>query len=137
MSIRDNPVRSRDMELERYTFVLLRRGPRAFDYSDEELEELQAGHLAFLDRMSQEGHRLLGGPFDGQDDETKRGFSLYRTGLEETRRLIAEGDPSVRAGRMSVEVMNWLTPKGALDGLGIPVDADGGDDQGDAEHLDG
>jgi uncharacterized protein len=137
MSIRDDPVRPENMELERYTFVLLRRGPRALDYSDEELDELQAGHLAFLGRMSEAGHRLLGGPFDDQEDETKRGFSLYRTGLDETRRLIEEGDPSVRAGRMSVEVMSWLTPKGALDGLGIPVDGDGGDDQGDAEHLDG
>jgi uncharacterized protein YciI len=102
------------MELERYTFVLLRRGRRAFDYSDEELGELQAGHLAFLDRMGEAGHLLLAGPFDGQDDETKRGFALYRTGLEETRRLIADGDPSVRAGRMAVEVMTWLTQKGVL-----------------------
>jgi uncharacterized protein YciI len=102
------------MELERYTFVLLRRGPRAFDYSDEELGELQAGHLAFLGRMSEAGHLLLSGPFDGQEDETKRGFCVYRTGLEETRQLIAEGDPSVRAGRMAVEVMTWLTQKGVL-----------------------
>jgi uncharacterized protein YciI len=103
------------MELERYTFVLLRRGPRAFDYSDEELEELQAGHLAFLDRMREQGHLILSGPFHGQADETKRGFSLYRTSLDETLSLIADGDPSVRAGRMSVEAMTWLTLKGVLD----------------------
>jgi uncharacterized protein YciI len=125
------------MELERYTFVLLRRGPRASDYTDEELEELQAGHLAHLERMHEQGHLLLSGPFHGQADETKRGFSLYRTGLEETLRLIAEGDPSVRAGRMSVEAMSWLTRKDALRGLGVPVDGDRGDDQRDAEHLDG
>jgi uncharacterized protein len=114
MSIRDNPVRPGDMELERYTFVLLRRGPRAFDYSEQELEELQRGHLAFLDDMRRQGHLILSGPFDGQEDETKRGFSVYRTDVEETARLIDEGDPSVRAGRMSVEIMSWLTPKGAL-----------------------
>jgi uncharacterized protein YciI len=102
------------MELERYTFVLLRRGPRAFDYTDEELGELQAGHLAFLDRMSEAGHLVLAGPFDGQEDETKRGFCVYRTGLDETRRLIDDGDPSVRAGRMAVEVMSWLTGNGSL-----------------------
>ena len=102
------------MELEPYTFVLLRRGPRAFDFGEEELEELQAGHLAFLDRMREEGHLLLAGPFVDQDDETKRGLCIYRTGVEETRRLIADGDPSVRAGRMAVEVMTWMTRKGAL-----------------------
>jgi uncharacterized protein YciI len=102
------------VELEPYTFVLLRRGPRAFEFGEEELEELQAGHLAFLDRMREEGHLLLAGPFVDQDDETKRGFCIYRTGIEETRRLIADRDPSVRAGRMAVEVMTWMTRKGAL-----------------------
>ncbi|HEU6444026.1 MAG TPA: YciI family protein [Gaiellaceae bacterium] len=102
------------MELESYTFVLLRRGPRADEFGESELAELQAGHLAFLDRMRNEGHLRLSGPFRGQEDETKRGFCLYRTSVDETRRLIAEGDPSVRAGRMAVEAMTWLTPKGAF-----------------------
>jgi uncharacterized protein len=102
------------MELDTYTFVLLRRGPRAHEFSDEELEEIQAGHLAFLDRMRQEGHLLLAGPFLDQEDETKRGFCVYRTGLSETRRL-TEGDPAILAGRMRVEAMTWLTRKGALE----------------------
>lgn len=101
------------MELDSYTFVLLRRGPRADEYGEQELEQIQAAHLGFLDRMRDEGHMLLSGPFRDQEDETKRGFSLYRTGLEETRRLVQE-DPAIRAGRMAVEVMTWLTPKGAL-----------------------
>ena len=83
------------MELDTYTFVLLRRGPRAEDYSDEELDELQAAHLAFLDEMR------------------KRGLAIYRTGLHETRRL-TDQDPSVQAGRISIEAMTWLTPKGVL-----------------------
>jgi hypothetical protein len=36
------------VELDTYTFVLLRRGPRPHEFSDEELEEIQAGHLARL-----------------------------------------------------------------------------------------
>jgi uncharacterized protein len=104
------------VELETYTFVLLRRGPRAGEYSESELAEIQRGHLAFLDRMRDEGHLLLAGPFQDQQDETKRGFCVYRSGLDETRRL-TEGDPSVQAGRMSVEAMTWLTKKGTFDGL--------------------
>jgi uncharacterized protein len=103
------------MEFDRYTFVLLRRGPRAHEYSDEELSVLQSGHLAFLDAMREQELLVLAGPFDGQEDETKRGFSLFRTDVDETKRLINEGDPSVRAGRMSFEAMTWLTTKGALD----------------------
>lgn len=101
------------MELDAYTFVLLRRGPRAADYTDEELEEIQAGHLAFLDEMRDQGHLLLSGPFRDQEDETKRGFCVYRTGVEQTRAL-TEHDPAIKAGRLNVEVMTWLTRKGAL-----------------------
>lgn len=53
------------MDLETFTFVLLRRGPRAFDYTEDELEEIQR-------------------------------------------------DPAIHAGRMAVEIMTWLTPKGAV-----------------------
>jgi uncharacterized protein YciI len=101
------------VDLEAYTFVLLRRGPRAFEYTDDELEKIQRGHLAFLDEMREQGHLLLAGPFSDQEDETKRGFCLYKTGLAETRRL-TQDDPAIKAGRMSVEVMTWVTPKGAL-----------------------
>jgi uncharacterized protein YciI len=102
------------VEFDTYTFVLLRRGPRAHEFTDEELEEIQAGHLAFRDRMRKEGHLLLAGPFRDQEDETKRGLCVYRTGLDETRRL-TEQDPAIKVGRMKVEAMTWLTGKGALE----------------------
>jgi uncharacterized protein YciI len=102
------------MAMDSFTFVLLRRGPRADEYNDEELEEIQKGHLAFLDAMHEQGHLLLSGPFRDQDDETKRGFCLYRTSVEETMRL-TEQDPALKAGRMIAEVMSWLTRKGALE----------------------
>ena len=56
---------------------------------------------------------LIGGPFSDQADETLRGFCVYRTSVEETRRL-AESDPSVQAGRMAVDVMRWWTKMGSL-----------------------
>jgi len=101
------------MELESYSFVLLKRGPRALEFSEDELEQLQAEHLGHLDAMRQQGHLLVAGPFSDQADETLRGFCLYRTSVEETRRL-AESDPSVQAGRMAVEVMGWWTKRGSL-----------------------
>ena len=101
------------MELESYSFVLLKRGPRAAEFSDEELERLQAQHLAHLAAMHEQGHMLLAGPFSDQADETLRGFCLYRTSVDETRRL-AESDPSVQAGRMAVDVMGWWTKRGSL-----------------------
>jgi hypothetical protein len=70
--------------------------------------------------MRERGALLIAGPFSEQPDESMRGFCLYRTGLDETRRL-AESDPSVQAGRMAVDVMTWWTGLGALAGLAREV----------------
>jgi uncharacterized protein len=102
------------VDLVSYTFVLLRSGPRAAEYDEEELSRLQSAHLAFLDDMRDRGHLLVAGPFREQEDETLRGFCLFRTSLEETRALVAE-DPSVEAGRMAADVMMWLTHRGHVE----------------------
>jgi len=101
------------VELERTTFVLLRRPPDAPAFSDDELAALQAAHLAHLAAMKEAGHMLVAGPFADQPDESWRGICLYRTGLDETRAL-AESDPMVRAGRLAVDVFTWVTQRGAL-----------------------
>ncbi len=101
------------MELDQYAFVLLRRGPRAAEFTDEELGVLQAAHLAHLDGLTARGKLVAGGPFSDQSDESLRGFCLYATSLDEAREL-AESDPSVRAGRMAVDVMTWWTKKGSV-----------------------
>jgi uncharacterized protein YciI len=80
---------------------------------DEELDALQQRHLEFNARMREEGHALITGPLSGQPDESLRGIAVYRTSVEETRRL-AEQDPSVQAGRLVLEVFTWLVPAGGL-----------------------
>jgi len=101
------------MELVSHSFVLLRRGPRASEYDEAELDRLQAAHLAHLDRMRRAGKLLVAGPFSDQPDKALRGLCVYATDLEETRAL-AESDPSVEAGRMAVEVMTWWTQDGTI-----------------------
>lgn len=101
------------MDLVSYTFVLLRRGERAAEYEGEELDRLQAAHLAHLAAMADRGAMVVAGPFGDQPDETLRGFCLYRTPLEETRALV-EADPSMQAGRMRADVFTWYTQRGAV-----------------------
>jgi uncharacterized protein YciI len=101
------------MELERFSFVLLRRGPRADGFSEEELDRLQKAHLAHLDAMKERGVMAVAGPFSEQPDETWRRLLPVHGGAGETRRL-AESDPSVQAGRMAVQVFNWWTKKGTV-----------------------
>ena len=68
------------MELDSYTFVLLKRGPRAAEYSGEELDRLQEQHLGHLRAMTEQGHLLIAGPFSEQPDESLRGIRSVRPG---------------------------------------------------------
>ena len=101
------------MKLDAYTVVFLRRPPDAPRMSDEELEALQQRHLAFNDALRESGQIVTNGPLIGLPDVSLRGISIYRTSVEETRRL-AQQDPSVQAGRLVIEVCTWLMPVGIL-----------------------
>jgi uncharacterized protein YciI len=107
-------------ELVSYTFVLLRRGPRADAFSEAELAELQAGHVGYMAELRERGAVLANGPFRDQPDETLRGVCLFTGSLEEARELVSR-DPSVAAGRMAADVFTWLVPPGLLAPSGEPA----------------
>ncbi len=109
------------MELESFELVILRRPPDATDYDEETLDRIQREHLAFHEAMREAGHVVTNGPVLDQPDESMRGLTFYRTGsLEEARRL-AEQDPAVVGGRLSVEVMTWWCRPGTMTRPGKPV----------------
>ncbi len=99
-------------ELERFSFVLLRRDRRAHEFSDEELERLQEAHLAHLGEMGARGVMTVAGPFSEQPDKTWRGFCLYTAELEEARRLAESGEweTSRLAGPHSKPASGGLRP---------------------------
>jgi uncharacterized protein YciI len=101
------------VQLERFTFVLLRRPPDAPDLPEDRLEETQQQHLAHLASLAERGVLRLAGPFGDQPDESLRGLCIFAAGLEETRAFMAE-DPAVVAGRLVVEAMTWWTEAGSL-----------------------
>ena len=92
--------------MESVTLVVLRRPSDAPELSEDELDRIQERHRAFLDEQLAAGALAAAGPFRDQHDETLRGLCVYRTGVDETRRIVA-GDPAIRAGRMSGEVITW------------------------------
>ncbi|MGA7912938.1 MAG: YciI family protein [Candidatus Dormiibacterota bacterium] len=101
------------MRLDAYTVVFLRRPIHAPQMTDEALDELQRNHLAFWARLREEGQVLVNGPFSGQPDPSLRGVAVLRTSVEEAARLAHE-DPSVKAGRLVLEIFRWLVPHGSL-----------------------
>jgi uncharacterized protein YciI len=98
--------------MERYSLVILKR-PAGGGAKVADPEALQRQHIGHLQAMARAGKLVVAGPFDDQPDPRLRGLCLYRTSLEEARRL-AQEDPAVKAGRLEVEVLSWWVEKGAM-----------------------
>jgi uncharacterized protein YciI len=102
------------MDLEAFELVLLRRPENPPDYDDAELERIQREHLAHHARLRASGQVVTNGPVIEPPDPSLRGLTFYRTGsLAEAQRL-AEADPAVRAGRLTVQIMTWYCPPGTM-----------------------
>jgi uncharacterized protein YciI len=96
-----------------YTVVVLRRPADAPGMSDDELDALQARHLAYRAELGRQAVLVVNGPFDEQSDPSYRGMSIFACGAVEAAQLSA-GDPSVAAGRLTYDVMEWWVRAGSL-----------------------
>jgi uncharacterized protein YciI len=96
-----------------YTLVLLRRPANARDLPDDEIDSLQARHLAYRAELRRQGVLVVNGPLDEQSDITMRGLSVFACSLDEAARL-SDADPSVQAGRLSYDLMEWWVAAGTL-----------------------
>ena len=96
-----------------YTVVVLRRPAAAPQMSDEELDALQARHLAYRAELARRGLLVVNGPFVEQNDPSYRGMSIFACDAAEAARL-SDGDPSVAAGRLSYDVLEWWVRAGSL-----------------------
>jgi len=112
------------MELEEYRLVILRRADDPPAFTDDELDELQASHLAYLDGLSERGRLALNGPLVNQPDVAMRGLSFYSTTTAQQAVELAEGDPMVKAGRLRVELMQFWTRPGSIATPGNPLTVD-------------
>ena len=100
-------------EFDVFTLVVLRRPADAPDMSDDELDALQARHLAYRARLKDRGVVVANGPFGEQRDESYRGMSIFACPPDEAA-LLSDGDPSVIAGRLAYDVMEWWVAAGTL-----------------------
>jgi uncharacterized protein YciI len=96
-----------------YTVVILRRPADAPEMSEEELDALQARHVAYRAELARRGMIVANGPFDEQSDPSYRGMSIFACEPAEAAGL-SDGDPSVVAGRLAYDVMEWWVRAGSL-----------------------
>jgi uncharacterized protein YciI len=105
-----------------YTVVVLRRPEDVREMTEDELDALQARHVAYRAELMRQGVLVANGPFGEQSDPTYRGMSIFACDLAEAVRL-SDGDPSVQAGRLGYDVMEWWVASGtfAFPGSDRPV----------------
>ena len=100
-------------EFDVYTVIVLRRPDDAPEMTEEELDALQARHLAYRAELWRQGVVVVRGPFDQQSDPSYRGMSIFACDAAEAARL-SDGDPSVVAGRLAYDVMEWWVGAGSV-----------------------
>ena len=104
-------------EFDVYTVVVLRRADDPPEMTESDLEELQRRHLAYRAELGRAGSLVVNAPNRAQSDDSYRGISIFACSPVEAAEL-SEADPSVRAGRLAFDVMEWWVRAGSL---GFPL----------------
>lgn len=94
--------------MQQYFIAFLNKGENR-SQSKAEADSLQKLHLAHLGRMYEEGFADISGPF-GSDGKT-RGITIYNVPTLQMADSLANLDPMVQAGRLSIEVHPWWAAK--------------------------
>jgi uncharacterized protein YciI len=94
--------------MRQYFFVMLKRGPNRSQDSTT-AAALQAGHMANISRMYQDGKLAIAGPF-GDDGEWRGIFIIDAASIDEVKSLLAK-DPAIEAGRLVYEIHPWWGAK--------------------------
>ena len=93
-----------------YPFALLLRGSSAAAIDKEQAQKLQAGHMANINRMAEQGKLMAAGPMAENGD--LRGIFVFEPGPQEEAEKLAAEDPAIQAGRLRMEWMTWQTRPG-------------------------
>lgn len=89
----------------KYCVRLYKAGPNQ-DQPPDEAEQIQKEHLRYLFHLRQEGKVLINGPVI--DDPELKGVAIFNTTDKDEVKRLAEGDPAVKAGRLTYEVYHWF-----------------------------
>ena len=95
--------------MQQYFIAFLKSGPNR-SQSKAETDSLQTLHLAHLGRMYEEGYADISGPFGDNGDI--RGITIYNVPTQEIADSLANMDPMVKTGRLTIEIHPWWAAKG-------------------------
>jgi uncharacterized protein YciI len=90
--------------MKKYVMAFLKAGPNR-NQDSTTAKALQKAHLQNIERMANEGMLVLAGPF--LDDGEVRGIYVFNVETLEEARKLTDTDPSVKAGRLVMELHPW------------------------------
>jgi uncharacterized protein YciI len=98
----------------KYTMVtrylgLLVKGPKWTREKSPALTKMMEGHMANIHAMAATGKLVAAGPI--LDDGTLRGIFLFSTANAEEARALAEKDPAIAGGHLTLEIHPWMVAK--------------------------
>ena len=100
------------LDVEKFWFGILERPKNAPQYSAAKSNKLQAGHLANITKMANDGLLAMAGPF--LSDEPRRGLLIFFTkDISQIKRAVA-ADPLIQAKRLELKLIPWYTGKGTI-----------------------
>ena len=103
------------MDFEKFYLILLKDGPVVDPESEEELNRIRKGHREHLSKLHDE-HGAVAGPLSGERGVVQ-GITLVpeRNLTLEQAQALAEADPAVDAGYLSVQVVEWHVGNGLVE----------------------
>ena len=105
------PDVTKPANLEQLVFgILVRGGNTSKDKATA--DELQKGHLAYMDALHRQGKLVMAGPLGGNGP--MRGLVVYRVKDVAEATALAADDPAVKAGTLALEAYPWMTFRGIL-----------------------
>ena len=102
------------IEFDEFILVLLLRPPNAPELPEAELKQLQAGHMANMERLHAEGKLFKAGPTKDHSGRNVRGIFIFKSESVENVREWVATDPLIKRGRLVAEYMTWFVEKGNL-----------------------
>lgn len=93
-----------DYGMKKYVMAFLKAGPNRTQDSAT-AAKIQAGHMANIDRMANEGKLVLAGPFMDKGD--LKGIYIFNVETVEEAKALTETDPAIQAGRLIMELHAW------------------------------
>jgi uncharacterized protein YciI len=103
---------AKPMKLVPTYFAFLTRGEKWTPEKTAATEEIQKAHLANINRLAEMKKLVAAGPFG--DDGRLRGIFVFRVASLDEAKALAATDPAIHAGRLAMDIHQWMVPEGVL-----------------------